>query len=303
MEIKNIHTIDCPICGNVIHKNNKVNYINTFFETNLFTNKHILICPRCSFGFVEEKINQEDLDLFYLAQYRSKKTFFRKKTSFFPVIPERAISQWMLINMFHSFENVNNVLDIGTGYGEIFDIAKILFPQSSFYTFEPGKDAQKYLVPKGIYIYEDIFSKNSKVKEKFDIIIMSHVLEHYSGYDVVPVLKNISKHLTDNGILLIEVPYDDFEKIKELRTNDAPHLSFFSINALSNAIKNAGLQLSFINTCGQLISNYYSSSNINIVKRIINKIKKIWKPPKFDYNNPYFRYGGDRIWIRAIVKK
>jgi SAM-dependent methyltransferase len=273
------------------------------------------VCPNCNFGFVDEYIDQQKIDLFYTEQYRERGSNYRKKATFLPVIPIRAISQWTLVNLFYSFDDVGNILDIGTGYGYTFDVARKIFKRrKSYYAFEPDKHTQNYLIKKGVNIYGDIFNKNTNVKEKFDIVIMSHVLEHYNGCDVVPILRNIQNILTDNGIALIEVPNDNIEKIKTMRKNDAPHLSFFSIDALNSAIKNAGMNLLYINTCGKLQSEYYSNKSCNnkFFNRIFRKcgqlINKMEKYLKYDLMsilsyNQYYRYGGDRIWIRAVVSK
>jgi 2-polyprenyl-3-methyl-5-hydroxy-6-metoxy-1,4-benzoquinol methylase len=299
--------IHCPICGCNIF-DNKETYINSCFKTNIFAHKDIAVCSSCNFGFVTETISQKELDLFYSEQYRAKGTIFRKKLTLIPKVSKRALSQWMLINTFKSFESVNNIniLDIGAGYGDTFDIAKTIFPASSNYAFEPDKNTKKHLSKKKVNIYEETFSKNTKVKEKFDVIIMSHVLEHYNSEDIMPILKNISNHLSANGILLIEVPNDDFKNIRKLRKNDAPHLSFFSVDALSHAIKNSGMQLLYANTCGKTLVEYYLPPPINANSMYLTKINRrlnVIKKPMFYFDSDFFRYGENRIWIRTIARK
>ena len=69
----------------------------------------------------------------------------------------------------------------------------------------------------------------------------------------------------------------------------------------------------YINTCGQLLDEYYSEKIIsyNLVSRGLRKIKRVINSIKEAlgllevtlFNNEYFRYGKDRVWIRAIVTK
>ena len=283
----------------------------------MFSNKYIEVCAYCNFGFLDEYIDQQRLNAFYSKEYRGKGNVHRKKLLSLPSIPNRAISQWMLINLFHPLEKVNNVLDVGAGYGYTFDVAKyIINPDTitTFYSFEPDKHAQKYLLKKNINIYDEVFTKDTNINEKFDIIIMSHVLEHYNGYDIISVLKKINSVLNYGGIALIEVPHNNLEKIKTLRRNDAPHLSFFSVEALTSALEYSGLHMLYINTCGELTKKYYVKKDYssNLISKILKKIKRYYffirKFVNFDIlnilsYNQYFKYGEDRIWIRAIVTK
>lgn len=151
-------------------------------------------------------------------------------------------------------------MDIGAGYGDIFDVSKILFHQSDGYVFEPDEYTQNSLTKKGVHVFKESFLVNKNydnIKLKFDIIIMSHVLEHYNAMDVIAILKKLSHFLSQYGVLFIEVPCDDMQIVKDFRKNDAPHLSFFSMKALREALERAGMEVLYINTCGAKIEDYY----------------------------------------------
>lgn len=81
-----------------------------------------------------------------------------------------------------------SVLDVGCGQGVGLDILKEKFPLASVHGYDP-------------------YSKDFKEKprSKFDLITLFHVLEHVE--DLHEMLAYIKSSLTDNGHVLIQVPY------------------------------------------------------------------------------------------------
>ncbi|MFP3043042.1 class I SAM-dependent methyltransferase [Treponema primitia] len=326
---KNIVNNQCPICSFTSNTFSSIEYLNTLFNTSIFLSKKIIICPECGFGFLDSYFEQNDLNQFYANHYRYGSVFQRSVFSDAFRIPYRAIAQLLLVNTFISQVKVENILDIGAGHGDIFDIAKIIFNKSQYYAFEPDNSTQVKLEKKYVNIFKELFSAKkdyADIKQRFDIIIMSHVLEHFNGHDILSVLKNISYLLSNKGVALIEVPNDDMEYNGKHRENDAPHLSFFTIESLTKAIKNSDLELLYITTCGITLEEEFNiQSNITQKSKLKEIVKKIpllkcfytflkfiisivkYMLHKHDYrmiiSNKYFMYGDDRIWIRAIVKK
>lgn len=67
---------------------------------------------------------------------------------------------------------------------------------------------------------------------KFDVIMMSHVLEHCPDPDIV--LKNVYNHLNENGILFIEVPIE--QGPPKPTEKDAHYFNFNSFNDMLNLL-------------------------------------------------------------------
>ena len=61
---------------------------------------------------------------------------------------------------------------------------------------------------------------------------MSHVLEHIEPKDLSQTVNNIYNCLSDDGLLLIEVPSDQYIISNNYTKSLEPHLSFFSIKSL-----------------------------------------------------------------------
>jgi len=105
-------------------------------------------------------------------------------------------------------------------------------------------DYMKWDLPKGInYLGKNLDDLDEN--EKFDIILLLHTLEHVRKPK--KLLEDISAHLTNNGIIIIQVPlgcFLDWLNLKEPLT----HINFFSEKSLYNCVKSAGLNVSYLKT-------------------------------------------------------
>ncbi len=89
--------------------------------------------------------------------------------------------------------------------------------------------------------------------EKYDIIIIAHVLEHLM--EPIAVLSTILKHLEKNGVLYIEVPLGSK---KEWHNIDEPttHINFFSEESMYNCVKYIGLDIALLNSEKQWVTHH-----------------------------------------------
>lgn len=111
-----------------------------------------------------------------------------------------------------------NILDIGSGAGENLISFSKIFPDAKFSAIEPSQDSQNLLKEKGIEVLSDDVNSNwdTKLNERFDLLIMRHILEHF--LDPLTVLKRIREVLSEDGVLYIAVPNNlnptqDLEKV------------------------------------------------------------------------------------------
>jgi SAM-dependent methyltransferase len=137
-----------------------------------------------------------------------------------------------------------NILDIGSGSGLTLDFFKLKYPKSNFYAIEPSDTAVAMLEKKGIEtISRDVDDNwHKSVQKKFDLIIMRHVLEHFSN--PVAALKKIESTLTDDGILYIAVP-NCSNPIAPLLTHwfRVVHTYYFNKTTLHGILNKSQLQL------------------------------------------------------------
>jgi hypothetical protein len=73
---------------------------------------------------------------------------------------------------------------------------------------------------------------------RFDVIICSHVLEHLA--DFVGTIRRLSEHLSDQGMLYVEVPLEVWDGAP-LPEEPVTHVNFFTLPSLRIALQRAGL--------------------------------------------------------------
>ena len=132
------------------------------------------------------------------------------------------------------------ILEIGVGGGQ----ASFWFEQKGFEVtgIEPDERNVKLInekLKRGKIIQG--FGEDYASKEKFEIIWMSHVLEHM--VDLEGFLNRIKNNLKDNGIFFIEVPNAEHKPTLNASINKNPHIYHFSKYALSNFMKNLGYEI------------------------------------------------------------
>lgn len=112
-----------------------------------------------------------------------------------------------LSEIFNDINNECSILDVGCGDG----IALSWFNCNGYDDVEgvdgnPNKLIEANKV--GFKTYEgDIHNLSTIVNRKYDVIYCSHVLEHM--FDVGHVIEEMKRCLTDNGKIIIIVPYPD----------------------------------------------------------------------------------------------
>ena len=96
-------------------------------------------------------------------------------------------------------KSINNVCEIGSSSHKIYDMfSKVNV--NEWYIIEPNI-SEKYTE---ITYIHDFFSKDSNFDIKFDIVILSHVFEHF--YEPYESLYKLKKMINKNGFIFISVP-------------------------------------------------------------------------------------------------
>ncbi len=128
--------------------------------------------------------------------------------------------------------NIANILDIGCGNGPTLKVLSKEFPSALLYGYEIESTNEDEL--KRIRNFQNLYTGDiSNIKQKFDLIILFHSLEH------VPwpkeFLKEIQNLVSNNGKILIQVPNIDIN-FYDLIVAD--HRSHFSSSTLIDLCKN-----------------------------------------------------------------
>ena len=177
---------------------------------------HVVLCKNCGLGYLNPRWTKESYGHFYKYEYdRLYRPDLDKGTSLNSKEKNPIVVRLKEYGLFP--EQARNILDIGSGEGANLRTFKTIFNQSRLFAIEPSIESHKVLKNLGVEVIDtDVESSwEDGLTGKFDIIIMRHVLEHFS--DPLLVLKKVNQVLSPKGILYIAVPnslspYQNLEK-------------------------------------------------------------------------------------------
>lgn len=241
-----------------------------------------VICKKCGLIMTNPCLTQDSLNEFYDNEYRplyvedsSDDEFFNNEYKKGQVIYEYLKSQL-------DFDKISNVLEIGTGMGGILKAVEDN-ENVSVLGIDLGSDYIEKGKKRGVNLRQgNAGSLESEYLNKFDLIIVCHVLEHF--LDIESELKSISKLLSPGGYLYVEVPgvkdipysYRDFMGFLQ-----NAHIRHFTLDTLSQLMKWNGYSLftgdekirsiyRYTGMPDNQVFNYYSE-NIDFLSKLERK--------------------------------
>lgn len=196
-------------------------------------------CESCGFIFLSPRMAPATLCNYYERQSRLPRPKMSADSPFMKLID----IQINLIEQYHPLCDTESVLEIGCAEG--FFLNRIIERKNGnikVFGVEPSKrylETARHLLPKG-YFYGHMLDMVDFGKERFDLVVLRHVLEHVP----LPIrnLDIISELLTPSGALYVEVP--DTEKATPSVSHffHHEHLSYFTVETLSTAFARAGFK-------------------------------------------------------------
>ena len=186
---------------------------------------------------------------------------------------------------------IKKVVDIGCGPGGTLHFINKQFPIWEMYGITAPCDKDKMI--KGIKATYGDF-ENDNFKEKYDLAIMCHVMEHF--IDPVQALNKINKMLNKNGLLYVEIPSFHYAEIRSNPQFCPVHLSYFSKKKILQLLEYNNFEIIKVkeskywgnikivaikksNTTKHDLKENYITKLLKweINKKIINKINKLVK--------------------------
>mgnify|MGYP005838540197 CR=1 FL=1 len=231
--------VNCNCCGSDnFHKVLDIDRFNMGVQT--------VICNDCGLVFLNPVLSEDELHQFYSQHYR--KFYERLETPNDEYIKQNFLFEKAeLVKEFleDHLKPKSSILDVGASEGIILhSIEKTLkqkYPKGSYKTV--GIDPNEKFVAYGNENFKtNILSQRlmeyvNNSKDQFDIIILHHVLEHFR--DPTQALLKIKNLLNEDGVLFVEVPNIEYQRITKDFFHLA-HLYYFSPSTLAHLFKKCG---------------------------------------------------------------
>ena len=262
----------CPICKT--KNNSKIQKVSGYYSKSEFKIKS---CLNCQIGFTL-KSNILPVQNFYNKNYDYKaheatkhEKLWRIKKTHSKILKKLSLS------------SNSQVLDIGCMYGFFLDFLKKKYGCKTL-----GLETENFYIKKNKnkIIIDDFFKfvKKIQFQKKFDLIIMSHSLEHFEH--PLKVINSLKRLLKKDGNILIIVPnyYSYLSKFFKSYwgwLQPSAHYFHFSKKSLNKIFKVSNFKISLILENGG-DSLFYLLTIFNISK-IFVKSKKIYKPKNVQY--------------------
>ena len=134
-------------------------------------------------------------------------------------------------------KNKKDILEIGVGGGQ----SIVQFDQRGYNVTGIEPDPKNVeLINKKLAHGKCLvgFIEEIKIEKEFDVIWMSHVLEHLLRPDLF--LEKIRENLKEDGFFFVEVPNSENEELLKRLIRAVPHIYHFTKKSLMNVSNNAG---------------------------------------------------------------
>lgn len=158
------------------------------------------------------------------------------------------------------------ILDLGCGYGSFLYFVKSLGYQSATGIDISSEEISlcKKLFKSYKFYQKDIFDYIKATGEKFDVIYLSHVLEHIEKKQLFHFLKSVKKILSNKGFFIIVAPNSAaYFNSLAARYGDLTHETGFTDKSLSQALMLSGFK-------NIEIKNFFGVGNpgLNVLRKI-----------------------------------
>jgi len=183
-------------------------------------------CPSCGLVQMNPRPDAGELDRFYASEYRVAQHDEDGQTS--------AGHQEARADNIRAIAGLQprRHLDVGCSTG----ILLAAFGAPEQVGIEPGEQHRALALDAGIEVHETLEALAATEPEPFDLITISHVLEHVP--DPIAFLTTASSVLADEGRIVIEVP-----NLYGSRSYEVAHLLCFTLASLTTTLGAAGLDV------------------------------------------------------------
>lgn len=252
----------CPICGT-----ENTEAVGVYRAKHpVFSGMNRMQCNKCKLVFASPPPSDAVLSKYNASYFNSAhggKVDRVDTIAFFKAIAK--------IRIFYVENYLNNndleassLLEIGPGMGFFATGWLDRHPQTKYVAIETDMSCHEALQDIGVSVLEEFPSLDDQMC--FDMIVMSHVLEHVSNPNAF--IRMVTQALCKDGVLFIEVPCRDWEH----KPIDEPHLLFFDKKPMEDLLKRVGFKNIKISYHGREIENLKQTSVFEAKWNVIRSI-------------------------------
>lgn len=292
----------CPICGS--NEYAKLIPYKAKSDSPLFRDKNYAKCAVCQAVSMLPMPSDNALGEYYENYWESKGV-----AKLMTLFEAQAKARFAFVSKhIRPKNNTIKILDVGAGYGLVGRIFVEGFPDCNvvYDAVELEPSAVKFL--KETMNARNVFKSLEDVREEYTLIVLAHIIEHFS--EPLQYLEQLKERLEESGVILIEVPNQDFI----YKAKNEPHLISYSPSTLKNLVERSGYMPVKLGVCGLKINHFIKKLNqepkskpvFKNQKKELKYRKKLKKRKAVEFNRQVkssFRYGRNRQWIRLIANK
>ncbi len=171
----------------------------------------------------------------------------------------------------------HNVLEVGCGIGTLSDLILTYLNSDSNYlgvdiSSKSIKIAEKHLARFKNTRFETIDFTKEELEREFDVIVLPDVIEHIPIDLHSKLFSNLSKSLSSDGFMVINIPHPDYlqycidKEMPGLQIIDQP----VHTEILANALSSSGLHIDFLSSYSVFIKPF--DYQILRIRRIPNAV-------------------------------
>lgn len=250
-----------------------------------------VICRECSLIYTNPVPPEKLYNRFYLEAYND---FYIHQDSFVPSLKGTPADINKILGIIHDYlpDRNSGILEVGSGSGRFLYYLAEQYPNSV--GIEPGSNSSNAKAVYKLKIIDDFFEAHDFGDQKFNMIVMIHVLEHF--YDINRAISKCRSLLTENGFIFIEVP----NILKPFRSLDHYFLRYvhpvnFSPETIKRFLAKHGFQTIYLDSVG---TRGPVPKNIILVARNVEKGTETTVQVQENYKSVIRKLNSKRIeWL------
>ena len=249
----------CPLCEG----QKSVEFDQRTEHGLVITNK---MCLHCGLVYQSPHMDSDSLKKYYHEIYEKQHQGVQG-VSIKEVEIQRRRADFLLAMLAEHGTSFSHHLDIGSSTGILMEEVRERF-DSQTVGVELADTYREYAQNRSLEVYPTLGDLPRTYEKRFDLITMSHVLEHLiRPQEKLNTLRK--RWLSDDGLLLVEVPNLFFHATFEI-----PHLTHYHASTLTAMLEHSGYQIAQLVTHGAPRSRRFPLNLLAIAKPVGGSSKK-----------------------------